>query len=90
LRELLEILFGEDVFNLSIEISISDVGWVFTITEMVFKKLVLLSCQLQFLSIESSSEFGGLKVSLSKRIVILEEFSKSDSMSCNVFFDSLH
>ena len=50
---------------------------------MVFKKLVLLSGQLYLLSVKSSSEFSGIESSLSKRIVILEEFSDSDSMSLN-------
>ena len=57
---------------------------------MVFKLLVFFGSKLKLLSIKSSSEFGGLDGSLSKRIVILEEFSNSDSVSANVILDLSH
>lgn len=57
---------------------------------MIFKELILLSRQLYLLSVESSSEFSGINSSLSKRIMILEEFSNSDSVSLNHVHDFCH
>jgi len=57
---------------------------------VVFKLLVFFGCKLKLLGIKSSSEFGGLDGSLSKWIVILEEFSDSDSVSCDMILDLSH
>ena len=48
---------------------------------MVLEELILLSGQLYLLGIKGSSEFSCVNSSFSERVVILEEFSDSDSVS---------
>ena len=81
---------GEDFLNLLIEIEVSDLQWVFWASEMIFKFLIFFSCKLEFLSKKSGSEFSSFDGTLSEWIVILEEFSKSDSVSHHMLFNLLH
>ena len=81
---------SEDLFNFLIKVEISDLQWVLGASEVVLKLLVFGSSKLKFLGIESGSELCGLNSSLSKWVMILEEFSNSNSVSHNVFFNLLH
>lgn len=57
---------------------------------MIFKQNVLFSGQLYLLSIQSCSEFCGFDSALSERVMILEELSKSNSVSFNHVSNFLH
>ena len=87
---LLQILFSEDTFDSLVEVVISDFLCIIRASIEVFKFLIFFNGQLKLLCIKSSSKLSAVNNSLSKWIMILEEFTKSDSMSLNEFLDLLH
>lgn len=87
---LLKGLVSEDVLNLLIEVKVSDFEGVHGASEMVLQQDVFFSGQLYLLSIQSCSEFGGFDSAFSQRVVVLEELSKSDSVSFNHVSNFLH
>ena len=90
LRVLLQVLQGEDVFYVLIEIEISDFDWVYWIPIVILQFLVFFSGQLKLLCVESCSELGGFNGSFSQRVVILQEFSQPDSISHDLILDFPH
>jgi len=87
---LLKGLLGEDCLNSLIEIEVSNLVRVDVASEVVFKELILLSSQLYLLGVESSSEFGSIDSSFSEWVVILKEFSDSDSVSLDHIHNLSH
>lgn len=87
---LLEALVGEDSLDFLIEIEVPNLIWVLRASEEVLEQLVLLGGQLYLLSVEGSSEFGGINSSLSERIVVLKELTNSDPVSLNHIHDLDH
>lgn len=87
---LFEILLGEYTLNVLVELEVLDLEWVDVASVVVFEDLVLLGGQLYLLRIEGSSELGGLDSALSQWIVILQELTKSDSVSHDIILDLLN
>lgn len=81
---------SEDPLNFLIEFEVSDFQWVSWASEVVLKLLVFCSCKLKFLSVESGSELSGLNGTLSKWIMVLEEFTNSNSISHDMVLDLVH
>lgn len=81
---LLEVLNGKDLFNAGVEKKVVHFGCVVRYRELFFKNFEFLVGEVDLLSIENSSELLLSYSSLSKEIVILEEFSKSDSIFLNL------
>ena len=72
-----------------VELEVFDLEWVHVASVVVFKDLVFFGGELYLLSIESGSELGRLDSALSQWIMILQEFTKSDSVSHNLVLDLL-
>ena len=87
---LLQVLVREDVLDLFVEVEVSNFDGIVGASVVVFEALVLGCGQLQFLGVQSCSEFGGFDGALSERIVVLEELAKSYSVSLDVVPDLLH
>ena len=88
-RVLFEILLREYALDVLVELEVLDLEWVDVASVVVLEDLVLLGGELYLLGVEGCSELGGLNSSLSQWIVILQEFSKSDSVSHDVVLDLL-
>lgn len=86
---LFEILLREYALDVLVELEVLDLEWVHVASVVVLEDLVLLGGELYLLSVEGGSELGRLNSSLSQWIVILQEFSKSDSVSHDVVLDLL-
>ena len=87
---LLQVLVREDVLDLLVEVEVSNFDGIVGASVVVFEALVLYCSQLQFLGVQSSSEFGGFDSTLSERIVVLEELAKSYSVTLDVVSNLLH
>lgn len=87
---LLQVLVREDVLDLLVEVEVSNFDGIVGASVVVLEALVLGCGQLQFLCVQSCSEFGGFDGALSERIVVLEELAKSYSVSLDVVSDLLH
>ena len=73
-----------------IEVEVSDLQWVPGASEEVLKLLIFFCSHLKLLSIQCSSELGGLNGSLSEWVMILEEFTNSNSVSHDMILDLSH
>ena len=80
----------EYALDVLVELEVFDLEWVDAASIIVLEDLVLWGGELYLLSIEGSSELGGLDSSLSQWIVILQEFTKSDSVSHDIILDLLN
>jgi len=80
----------EYALDVLVELEVFDLEWVDVASIIVLEDLVLWGGELYLLSVEGSSELGGLDSSLSQWIVILQEFTKSDSVSHDVILDLLN
>lgn len=81
---------SEDSLDLLVEIEISDFERINWASKGVLEHLVLSGGQLYLLGVKSGPEFSGLDGTLSERVVILKEFTESDSMSFYLVSDLLH
>lgn len=73
-----------------VEREVFDLEWVYVASVVVLEDLVLLGGELYLLSIEGCSELGSLDSSLSQWVMILQELTKSDSVSHDVVLDLLN
>lgn len=89
-RVLFKILLSEYALDVLVEVEVSDLEWIDAASVVVLENLVLWGGQLYLLSVEGCSELGGLDSSLSQWVVILQEFTKSDSVSHHVVLDLLN
>jgi len=80
----------EYALDVLVELEVFDLEWVDVASIIVLEDLVLWGGELYLLSVEGSSELGGLDSSLSQWIVILQEFTKSDSVSHDIILDLLN
>lgn len=87
---LLQILLGENLLNLFIKFEVPHLVGIFWVSVVVLELLVLLHGQLQLLGVESSSELGGIDHTLSEGVVVLQEFSESDSVPLHVLLYFVH
>jgi hypothetical protein len=87
---LLEILLREYALDVLVELEVFDLEWIDAASIIVLEDLVLWGGELYLLSVEGSSKLGGLDSSLSQWIVILQEFTKSDSVSHDIILDLLN
>jgi len=74
-RALLKVLLSEDLLDLLVEVEPSHLVAVLGVAVEVFQLFVLLLGQLELLSVEDSSELGGIHNALSQGVVILEELA---------------
>jgi hypothetical protein len=80
----------EYALDVLVELEVFDLEWVDGASIIVLEDLVLWGGELYLLSVEGSSELGGLDSSFSQWIVILQEFTKSDSVSHDIILDLLN
>jgi hypothetical protein len=80
----------EYALDVLVELEVFDLEWIDAASIIVLEDLVLWGGELYLLSVEGSSKLGGLDSSLSQWIVILQEFTKSDSVSHDIILDLLN
>lgn len=91
-RDLLQVFFGEDLFNLFTEGHVGDEWRVSLIQDAVglLEELVLFTGEDDLLRVEDGAELSRLNDALAKRVVVLEELEKTDAFSLNNILNLLH